>query len=361
MRHPPAEELGLEACLVSLVDSWRSQNATQPMIQLDMQGDFADVRGTVAATAYRVAQECLTNSLRHSAAREIVLRIERRTGVENALLIRVEDDGGGDAARVAQSEGFGLTGSASAWPRSAARFRLRARGAASAWPPRFRSPRDIRMTASQTKGISILLVDDHPVVRQGYRRVLEHQSDFRVVAEADDAATAYRAFKAHAPDIVVMDISMPGASGLEAIRNIRMRHSASRILVFSMHSEAALVKAAFSAGASGYVTKSSEPAALVKAIRAVARGEHAMSDDIAHVLAMESLSPSGSALDQLGEREIEILRQLAAGATAEQIASNLNLSLKTVQNYHYLIKTKTGMRTDAQLVRLAIECGLASL
>jgi DNA-binding NarL/FixJ family response regulator len=182
-----------------------------------------------------------------------------------------------------------------------------------------------------------------------------------VVAEADNAVNAYLAFKTHAPDIVVMDISMPGASGLEAIRNIRMRHSGSRILVFSMHSEAALVKAAFNAGASGYVTKSSEPAALIKAIRAVARGEHAMSDDIAHVLAMESLSPSGSALDQLGEREIEILRQLAAGATAEQIAANLNLSIKTVQNYHYLIKTKTGMRTDAQLVRLAVECGLASL
>jgi signal transduction histidine kinase len=110
LRHPPAEELGLEACLVSLVDSWRSQNATQPMIQLDLQGDPADVRGIVAATAYRVAQECLTNSLRHSAAREIVLRIERRTGAENALLVRVEDDGGGDAAKVAQSAGFGLTG-----------------------------------------------------------------------------------------------------------------------------------------------------------------------------------------------------------------------------------------------------------
>ena len=128
-----------------------------------------------------------------------------------------------------------------------------------------------------------------------------------------------------------------------------MRHSTSRILVFSMHSEAALVKAAFSAGASGYVTKSSEPAALVKAIRAVARGEHAMSDDIAHVLAMESLTPSGSALDQLGEREIEILRQLAAGATAEQIASNLNLSLKTVQNHvsHVLAKLQVRDRTQA--------------
>jgi signal transduction histidine kinase len=110
LRHPPAEELGLEASLINLVDSWRSQSAMQPMIQLDIKGDFADVRGTVAATAYRVAQECLTNSLRHSAAQEIVLRIERRSGVENALLVRVEDDGGGDAAKVAQSAGLGLTG-----------------------------------------------------------------------------------------------------------------------------------------------------------------------------------------------------------------------------------------------------------
>jgi signal transduction histidine kinase len=110
LRHPPAEELGLEASLVSLVASWRSLDARRPSIQLDLQGDLADVRGTAASTAYRVAQECLTNSLRHSAAREILLRIERRTGKENALLISVEDDGGGDAVSVAQSTGFGLTG-----------------------------------------------------------------------------------------------------------------------------------------------------------------------------------------------------------------------------------------------------------
>ncbi|MBR1121977.1 response regulator transcription factor [Bradyrhizobium lablabi] len=217
------------------------------------------------------------------------------------------------------------------------------------------------MTASQTKGISILLVDDHPVVRQGYRRVLETQSDFDVTAEAEDATSAYAAFKAHLPDVVVMDISMPGASGLEAIRNIRLRAPRARILVFSMHSEAVLVKAAFKSGASGYVTKSSEPMVLVQAIRSVARGERAMSDDVAHVLALESLSPSASVFEQLGEREIEILRQLAAGSTQEQIASNLNISMKTVQNYQSLIKTKTGMRTDAQLVRLAAEYGLTSL
>ncbi|WP_420964834.1 response regulator [Bradyrhizobium sp. B120] len=219
----------------------------------------------------------------------------------------------------------------------------------------------VSTTTVKTRDISILLVDDHPVVRQGYRRVLEHQDDFRVVAEADNAANAYRAFKSHQPDVVVMDISMPGASGLEAIRNIRARDADARILVFSMHSEAAQVKAAFGAGASGFVTKGSEPAELIAAIRQVARGEHAMSDDVARVLALESLVPSKSALDQLGEREIEILRQFAAGHTKEQIAVNLNLSTKTVQNYHYLIKAKTGMRTDAQLVRLAVECGLANL
>ncbi|MDB5607531.1 MAG: histidine kinase [Bradyrhizobium sp.] len=110
LRHPPAEELGLEASLISLVEGWRSPSATRPMVQLDLHGDLAGLRGNVATTAYRVAQECLTNALRHGAAREISLRIERRSGEQDTLLIRVEDDGGGDAASVAQSTGFGLTG-----------------------------------------------------------------------------------------------------------------------------------------------------------------------------------------------------------------------------------------------------------
>ncbi|HEX9211276.1 MAG TPA: histidine kinase, partial [Bradyrhizobium sp.] len=110
LRNPLPEELGLEASLVNLVDSWRSQSATQPTIQLDLRGDLTDISGPVATTAYRVAQECLTNALRHGAAREISLHVERRVGEDDTLLIRVEDDGGGDAARVAQSAGFGLTG-----------------------------------------------------------------------------------------------------------------------------------------------------------------------------------------------------------------------------------------------------------
>lgn len=110
LRNPLPEEFGLEASLVNLVDSWRSQSATQPTIQLDLKGDLTDISGPAATTAYRVAQECLTNALRHGAAREISLRVERCAGEDDALLIRVEDDGGGDAARVARSAGFGLTG-----------------------------------------------------------------------------------------------------------------------------------------------------------------------------------------------------------------------------------------------------------
>jgi signal transduction histidine kinase len=110
LRNPLPEELGLEASLVNLVDSWRSQSATQPTIQLDLKGDLTDISGPAATTAYRVAQECLTNALRHGTAREISLHVERCAGEDDALLIRVEDDGGGDAARVARSAGFGLTG-----------------------------------------------------------------------------------------------------------------------------------------------------------------------------------------------------------------------------------------------------------
>ena len=214
---------------------------------------------------------------------------------------------------------------------------------------------------AEPTAISILLVDDHPVVRQGYRRVLESQDGFRVIAEADSAAAAYAAFKVHAPDVVVLDISIKGASGLEAIRNIRARDNRACILVFSMHGEAPLVKAAFAAGASGFVTKSSEPSALVRAIRMVISGERALSDDVAHVLAADSLDPMQTVLDRLGEREIEILRQLASRLTTEQIATNLHLSVKTVQNYHYLVKAKTGLQTDAQLVRLAVTSGLTDL
>lgn len=207
-------------------------------------------------------------------------------------------------------------------------------------------------------GLSILLVDDHPVVREGYRRLLERHPGYRVVAEAENAAEAYRAYRETSPDVVIMDLSMPGAGGLEAVRHIRQWDRNARVLVFTMHQAAAFALKAFEAGAIGYVTKSSAPEELTRAVEAVAKGGRALSDDVAREIAADRLSGHRSALEDLGPRETEILRMFASGMTAEDIAQQLCLSLKTVQNYHYQIKSKVGARTDAHLVWLAIGAGL---
>lgn len=206
----------------------------------------------------------------------------------------------------------------------------------------------------------ILLVDDHPVVREGYRRLLESQPGYRVVAEADSAASAYQAYRTTAPDVVIMDLSLRGAGGLEAVRHIRQWDKGARVLVFTMHSGVAFALKAFEAGASGYVTKSSDAVELIRAVAIVARGGRALSDDIAREIAAERLAVGRSPIDELGPRETEILRLIASSRTTEEIAELLNLSSKTVQNYHYQIKSKTGARTDAHLVWLAIGAGLVS-
>lgn len=206
--------------------------------------------------------------------------------------------------------------------------------------------------------IAILLVDDHPIVREGYRRLLERQPEYRIVAEADNAADAYQAYRKVSPHVVIMDLSLPGASGVEAVRHIRQWDKNARILIFTMHGGAAFALKAFEAGASGYVTKSSDAAELLRAVAIVAKGGRALSDDVAREIAAERLGAGRALVDELGPRETEILRLVASGRTTEDIAAILNLSPKTVQNYHYQIKAKIGARTDAHLVWLAIGAGV---
>ncbi|MBP0582913.1 response regulator transcription factor [Labrys sp. LIt4] len=206
--------------------------------------------------------------------------------------------------------------------------------------------------------LSILLVDDHPVVREGYRRLLEKVPGYRVVAEASDAVSAYEAYRQAKPDVVVMDLSLPGLSGIEALRHIRQWDHAARVLIFTMHSGAAFALKAFEAGAAGYVTKGSDAAELVNSVALVAKGERAMSNDVAREIAAERLAHAASPLAELSPRETEILRLVASGWSAEAISASLHLSLKTVRNYHYQIKTKLGARNDAHLVWLAIDAKL---
>lgn len=210
-------------------------------------------------------------------------------------------------------------------------------------------------------GLSILLVDDHPVVREGYRRLLERQPGFKVCAEVDNAQSAYHAYKEFGPDVVVMDVAMPGASGVEAVRHIRQWDKNARILVFSMHLSAAMTIKAFEAGASGFVTKSSGPAELIRAVSTVASGGRALSPDVSQVIADDRLEPRSQIVADLTPRETEILRLLASGMESEHIAQLLHLSPKTVRNQHYAIKNKIGARNDAHMVWLAAGAGLVRI
>jgi DNA-binding NarL/FixJ family response regulator len=209
--------------------------------------------------------------------------------------------------------------------------------------------------------IRILIVDDHAIVREGYRSLLVRQPDMQVVAEADDGASAYATYVDTSPDVVVMDLSMPNQGGLAAIARIRQRVAGARILVFSMHQNPLMAIKATQAGAMGYVTKSSHPDVLVRAIRDVHAGKQALSPDIAQALALSRLKGGRESLAELSVREFEILRMLVEANSTEVIARALHISPKTVSNTHYQIKKKLGVTTDIELVRLAARMNLLDL
>jgi two-component system invasion response regulator UvrY len=209
-------------------------------------------------------------------------------------------------------------------------------------------------------GVRVLLVDDHAVVREGYRRLIEKHEDFEVVAEAEDASSAYRAFKDTRPDVVIVDISMPGRGGIDLVRQIRQLDPNARILMFTMHANAAYAQQAFRAGARGYVTKSSPPEVLVSAVRSVYAGRPALCAEINEIIATSRLMDDVAVTDALSPREFEILRMILDAKSTEDIASAFNLSPKTVANHHYAIKSKLGVQSDIELVYFCIRQGLVT-
>ena len=203
-----------------------------------------------------------------------------------------------------------------------------------------------------------MIVDDHPVVREGYRRLIDLQPGLQIVAEAEDARSAYARFREAKPDAVVMDVTLPGASGIEAIRHIRQYDESALVVVFTMHQGGAFALKSIEAGAAGYVTKSSSPDTLIKAIFGVLDGRTVISPDVIEAIAQDRISGTNSRLGDLSTRQTEILRLLACGWSAEQVAEALSISLKTVRNNHYQIKSLLGLQTDAQMVWFALEAGL---
>jgi DNA-binding NarL/FixJ family response regulator len=208
------------------------------------------------------------------------------------------------------------------------------------------------------KKTTIVLVDDHAVVRAGVRRLLEQEPLFEVIGEAESGEKAYQIFGELKPDVMVMDLSMPGMGGLESIRRILMRYEKAKILVLSMHEDLSFANQALKLGAKGYLTKNTLADDLVKSIETVTQGDVFLSDEIAKKMAMQSISGNQDPVHELSAREFEIFRLLAEGLDIEAIASTLNISSKTVSNYQTMIKQKLNINTPIELIRYAIKVGV---
>jgi two-component system invasion response regulator UvrY len=211
------------------------------------------------------------------------------------------------------------------------------------------------MTAAPTK---VMLVDDHAVVRMGFRLLLEGSCNIKVVAEADSGEEAVRIYPEVRPDVVVMDISMPGIGGLEAVNRILAKDPAARILVLSAHEDTMHPKRVLKAGAMGYLSKRSAAEELIQAIRQVSQGKTFIEPAIAQQLAMQQITGDRNPMDVLSDKEFKVFLSLARGQSVAKIAEVLCLSPRTVGTHLYNIKQKLDAANSAELALIAMRRGL---
>jgi two-component system, NarL family, invasion response regulator UvrY len=207
--------------------------------------------------------------------------------------------------------------------------------------------------------IRILLVDDHAVVRTGFRLLLQSQADMSVIAEADSGEAACQLYLDLAPDVVVMDLGMPGMGGLEAMRRIRARHPQAKVLALSAHDDPMHARRSLQEGALGFLSKRSAPEALLEALATVAAGRRYIDAALAQKLALAEFEGGPkSPVERLSEREFDVFMRLARGATVQGIAQDLKLSGSTVGTHLYNIKQKLSAVNQAELTLIAIRHGL---
>jgi len=203
--------------------------------------------------------------------------------------------------------------------------------------------------------IRVCIADDHPIVREGLKQLLSAAGDLAVVGEAQNGQEVIERVRALAFDVLLLDMSMPGKSGIELLKQVHAEKPKLRILVLSMHEEEQYAVRAIKAGAAGYLTKESAPAQLVSAIRKVAGGGAFITDSVAQQLALGAMPQSEGPLHSaLSDREFQVFRELASGKTVSDIAAQLNLSVKTVSTHKARIMQKMNMSNPAELIRYAI-------
>jgi two-component system invasion response regulator UvrY len=206
--------------------------------------------------------------------------------------------------------------------------------------------------------INVMLVDDHAVVRMGFKMLLELDTDIKVVAEAESGEQSIQRYMEFKPTVVVMDITMPGIGGLEAIERILAKDSSAKILVLSAHEDSVHPKRVLNAGAMGYLTKRSAAEEMIKAIRTVASGKKYLEASVAQQMAIQQLSGDQNPVDVLSPREFEVFMALAKGKTTNEIAETLFLSPRTVGTHLYNIKQKLNANNSAEIALIAMRSGL---
>jgi len=211
---------------------------------------------------------------------------------------------------------------------------------------------------NKANNISVLLVDDHEVVRAGYSRLLEATEGISVIAEATDGGAAYSEYVEHKPDVLVMDLSMPGIGGLEASRRILTKDKNAKILVFSVYENEVFLTRALDLGVLGYISKRSASQVMIEAVRQVAKGEVFVGQELMPYLVKARKLVNGDPLAELSPREFEVFLLLADSKTVSDVAALLNLSPKTVGHHTTSIKNKLNVSDIAGLTRLAIRLGL---
>ena len=206
--------------------------------------------------------------------------------------------------------------------------------------------------------IKVLLADDHAVVRMGFRLLLQSHAEVSVVGEADSGESACRVFAQLLPDVLVLDLAMPGMGGLEALKRIRAHHPQARVLALSAHDDSAHAQRALSEGALGFLSKRSAPEALFDAVTTVAAGRRYLDPDLAQKLALDGSGGLDNPVARLSEREFEVFIRLARGSSVQRIAQDLNLSASTIGTHLYNVKQKLEASNQSELTLLAIRHGL---
>ena len=215
--------------------------------------------------------------------------------------------------------------------------------------------------ARESTAIRVALADDHAVLRAGLRVLIEQEADMTVVAEASSAAAAVARVAEHAPDVLVLDLAMPGGGSVEAIRTLRVAHPRTRVLVLSMHDDASYLREVIAAGGAGYVTKRAADTELLTAIRTVHAGRSYVNVSLSdHPPPASRPQPGPMHPDPsvLSEREREVLRLVALGHTNKEVAQQIHISIKSVESYRARVAEKLELRSRADLVRYALAVGL---